>query len=478
MNRREFLAAAARAALLAAVIGAPSPLVGADRQQTIRGRVVGAGEPLEGVLVSDGRRVVRTEADGHYELTIGPDSAAFVFVSTPRAYWADVFYVPIGKAAQAGRADFTLQSVDQPDRFDFVFMTDMHIGRGNASTTKLKASLGEINALEPKPAFILAQGDICLQGGVGKEYVECLAVAQMPVRNGAGNHEMMLKHANPRDDFERLFGPTYYSFDWGPVHVVVLDGNKPIPQQEGWKAVHGAVEGSEMAWLEADLAAQPEGKPIIVGVHIPIVSTYPERRQHSPKDAPYWEVTNDRQLVELFARHKVRLVLQGHMHENERQTVGGVEYVASISISGSWWQGAGFERGVDGSPRGYRIVSVDGPEVIHRYRSSCESRVDREGEFYGLDQPLAAGKTAKLVFNCYDAPNGSTAQGRIDDGPWQPMPAYAAFSKPTPDLSMPHHFRLVTDTTALAPGRHTIEARVTSPDGTIVTERQTFAVGG
>ena len=61
-----------------------------------------------------------------------------------------------------------------------------------------------------------------------------------------------------------------------------------------------------------------------------------ERREQSPKDAPYWEVTNDRQLTDLFSRHHVRMVLQGHMHENERQTVGGVEYVESIMEDIRW----------------------------------------------------------------------------------------------------------------------------------------------
>jgi len=476
MNRREFLAAAARLGFFAGVVGDPGRLFAADGQRAIRGRVIGGGQPLGGVLVSDGCRVARTSADGNYELTVGPDSGRFLFVTTPRGYWADVFYVPIGVAARTGRADFTLHPIDQPDRFDFVFMADMHLERREFGIPKFKASLDEINRLEPTPAFIWAQGDICLQGGMGKAYVECLALAKMPVRNGPGNHEMMLKHENPRDDFERLFGPTYYSFDWAGVHCVVLDGNKPIPREEGWKAVHGAVEGSEMAWLEADLAAQPAGKPILVGVHIPIVSSYPERRRHSPKDAPYWEVTNDKALTGLFARHGVRLVLQGHMHENERKTVDGVEYVESISMSGSWWKsGEGFERGVDNSPRGYRIVSVDGTAITHRYRSSCESHVDRQGEFHGLDR-IPASRQAELVFNCYDAPNGSTAQARIDEGPWQPMPAFAAVNKSI-DLKMPHHFRLVTDTTALQSGLHTIEARVTWPDGTVVAERDEFAVG-
>jgi len=36
--------------------------------------------------------------------------------------------------------------------------------------------------------------------------------------------------------------------------------------------------------------------------------------------------------------------------------VDGVEYVESISMSGSWWKaGEELERGVDGTPRGYRV---------------------------------------------------------------------------------------------------------------------------
>jgi UDP-2,3-diacylglucosamine pyrophosphatase LpxH len=290
-------------------------------------------------------------------------------VTTPRGYWSDRFYLPVSVAAREGRADFVLQRLDQPDRFDFVFMADMHLERRETGVPKLRATIEEINGLEPAPALLWAQGDICLEGGVGQPYVDCLQRARMPVRNGAGNHEMLRRHDNPRDDFEGLFGPTYYAFDFGPLHCIVLDGNKPIPEQTGWKAVHGAVEDRELAWLERDLAAQPAGKPIIVGVHIPIVSSYPERRQQNPKDAPYWEMTNSEVLTKLFSRHGVRLVLQGHMHENERTTVEGVEYVASISVSGSWWQsGAGFERGVDNTPRGYRLVSVDGDRIAHRYQ--------------------------------------------------------------------------------------------------------------
>ena len=261
------------------------------------------------------------------------------------------------------------------------------------------------------------------------------------------------------------------------MHCIVLDGNKPIPKETGWKAVHGAVENSELEWLKADLAWQPAGKPIIVGVHIPIVSSYPERRSTSPKDAPYWEMTNRTLLTDLFARHHVRLVLQGHMHENERTTIGGVEYVASMAVSGSWWMaGEGIERGVDNSPRGYRIVSVDGTVVTHRYQSSAESRTPKQGEFYGLDEPRAAAPESEFVFNCYDAPNDAVAAARLDDGSWQPMPASAVPSPFTGGLTMPHHYRLLADTTSLAFGPHTITVRVTLRDEEIAKESGTFRI--
>ncbi len=479
INRRKFLTAMAGSGVAAAALAAPRQLSAAtNSEKAVRGQVTGDGKPLAGVLVSDGCRVVATDSQGVYALPVGADSGRFVFISTPRGYWTEQFYHALGRPPRAGTADFALQSREQPDRFDFVFMADIHLGRSGRGIPKFKASLAEINRLKPQPAFLLSQGDICLQGGDGPIYMECLKTAQMPIRTGPGNHEMMLKHDNPRDDFEAIFGPTYYSFDWGPAHIVVLDGNKPLPGEEGWRAVHGAVEGSELAWLKADLAAQPEGKPIIVGVHIPIVSTCPERSQRSPDNAPDWKVTNDTELTDLFAKHGVQLVLQGHMHENERITIKGVEYVESISMSGSWWKaGEGLERGIDGSPRGYRIVSVDGSKVTHRYRPSCESFVDRQGEWYGMNETVEDAEATEFVFNCYDAPNGSTAEGRIDEGPWQPMPACALPSKAIPKLTMVHHFRLTADTSKLASGEHTLAARVRWPDGTVVEESKVFTIG-
>jgi hypothetical protein len=106
--------------------------------------------------------------------------------------------------------------------------------------------------------------------------------------------------------------------------------------------------------------------------------------------------------------------------------------------------------------------------------SSCESRVASRGEFSDLDKPRLPSDKAEFVFNCYDAPNEARAEARIDGGPWLAMPGFAASSPVTDGLTMPHHFRLVTDTRALEPGSHAIEVRVTCAGEIFAQERASF----
>ena len=475
MRRRDFLRAAAGLGL---TVGSHETLAQLSAEVpvgTLRGRVRSDGVPLAGVRVSDGRRVALTDGQGRYRLEVGPDSGPFLFVSTPRGYWTDEFYAPLATVVEAGAHDFALRPMRQADRFRCVFIADMHLEGGGHRIPKMMASIAEINALQPRPAFVWAQGDICLQGHAGEDYLRCMSRLRMPVRNGPGNHEMMMAEADPKAEYRALFGPPYYSFDWGRVHFIVLDGNKVIPGDSGWENVHGIIEGTELEWLRADLASTPSDMAILAGIHIPIASTYPERRGHEPKGAPYWEVINDEEVMELLAAHNVRAVFQGHMHENERLTVKGVEFVESISLAGSWWQsGEGFERAPDGVPRGYRIIEVDGVDARHRFYSSAESHVDREAEFVGLEQGLAARRDARLVLNCYDAPNEAVAEVRIDGGRWRSMPTHGRINGAM-GLTMPHHYALSLNATRLSPGEHTVEARVRWPGGE-VRHSQSFYV--
>jgi len=362
--------------------------------------------------------------------------------------------------------------------FDVAFITDVHIGRGGIASSKFGKTIAEINS--QKPAFVWDMGDMSLYPNSGKAYLDCAGQLEMPLHACPGNHDIALYDANPRKLFNEYFGPAYYSFDYGGVHFITIDGNTVVERQ-GKNTIDACLDPRQMAWLKADLEAVPERMPTICGVHIPIVSTYIKRRGGGtfPEDfpiAPQFSESRAEELINLFAQHNVKLVLQGHAHENERTTVRGIEFVSSVSVCGSWWRsGEGFERGVDNAPRGYRTIEVRAGNISHRYVSSSESKVDRRGEFAGLDKPITASKSTPIVFNCYDAPNDSTAKARIDSGPWAPMQQYTekgGYSK----MQMPHHFILSADAAKLTAGRHRVTARVTWPDGTIVTEASDFSV--
>lgn len=362
--------------------------------------------------------------------------------------------------------------------FDIAFITDVHIEKGPLAASKFSRTIAEINAL--KPAFVWDMGDMSLYPNSGQAYLDCVKQLHMPLHACPGNHDIALDDTNPRKLFKNAFGPTYYAFDLGGVHFITLDANTVV-QRQGKNTVDACLYPGQLAWLKADLAATAPQIPIICGIHIPIVSTYIRRRGGGtfPEDfsiAPQFNTARAEALIDILAQHNVKLVLQGHAHENERMTIRGIEFVSSISVCGCWWHsGEGFERGVDNVPRGYRIIEVRGDRIRHRYVSSGESKVERAGEFMGLDNPIAPSERSTIVFNCYDAPNGSSAKARIDSGPWIPMQKYTekgGYVK----MQMPHHFSLCTDTTALTPDRHRISARVTWPDGTVVAEEASFTL--
>ncbi|MFH0903412.1 MAG: metallophosphoesterase [Pseudomonadota bacterium] len=97
----------------------------------------------------------------------------------------------------------------------------------------------------------------------------------------------------------------WYSYDWGNVHFVVFDTQR-------W--------GSEqMAWLEADLAAN-ELPWIVAYGHEPPYSS----GQHGST------IDIQRRFSPIFEKHQVALVLSGHDHDYERTNpIGGVTYVVT-----------------------------------------------------------------------------------------------------------------------------------------------------
>ncbi len=114
---------------------------------------------------------------------------------------------------------------------------------------------------------------------------------------------------------------TYYSFDAGAYHFVVLDVQYALDGTDlanTYTGVAGFVPPQEMAWLQADLAASTQ--PTVVCVH-----------QRLDDYLAEWErptVLNQDDVQALFAADgDVIAVLQGHDHANVHNVIDEVHYL-------------------------------------------------------------------------------------------------------------------------------------------------------
>ena len=211
----------------------------------MNGRVVGA--PPQGVVVSDGRSVVRTSPDGSFELEpAGP----FVFICVPTGHATDRWYVP-----SDGDLTFELRTVAQPVPFSFAQIADLHLSVAGwvfgADVVTTPASvvelLDEVAARCPDAAFVVSTGDQT-NNGTDDEYAAYLdAVSSSSVRVIAipGNHDhnsatcRRLSRTAARSGpgvaytpYDRFMGPRWFSFDHGGVHFVAIDWTT---HHLGWK---------------------------------------------------------------------------------------------------------------------------------------------------------------------------------------------------------------------------------------------------
>src|SRR5688500_17939404 len=98
MNRRDFIQKAAALGLTVGssrwsrILAAPLP------RAEVQGYVSAEGQPVPGVRVSDGYRVVATDDSGQFTIPVGPDSGPFLFITVPSGYWSDQFYSPTSAA--------------------------------------------------------------------------------------------------------------------------------------------------------------------------------------------------------------------------------------------------------------------------------------------------------------------------------------------------------------------------------------------
>ena len=192
------------------------------------------------------------------------------------------------------------------ERVDIVAFGDS--GGATPDQLMLAEQLGTVPA-----ELMLHTGDIAYPDGTLEQFetgyfdVYEGLIDELPMFLTSGNHDYQTDAAGPYREVFVLPEPRerWYSFDWGPVHVVALDNE---------------VDSAEQAeWLRRDLEASDAPWTIVITHKGPYSAG-----SHGPNGA--W-----RELYQpIVEAHGVELVLSGHDHHYERSVpVRGVTYVVT-----------------------------------------------------------------------------------------------------------------------------------------------------
>ncbi|WP_269435752.1 metallophosphoesterase family protein [Desulfosarcina ovata] len=123
--------------------------------------------------------------------------------------------------------------------------------------------------------FCIAEGD-----NVGDDlslyprYLEVMSQMGLPIYYVPGNHDLDYDATSDNDSFDTFksyIGATYYAFNYGDVHFVVLDSVE-YPSESTDGSYNGVISDEQMAWLANDLAFVPMDHLVVLNMHIPIVS--------------------------------------------------------------------------------------------------------------------------------------------------------------------------------------------------------------
>ncbi|OLO08435.1 hypothetical protein BTW08_06775 [Salinicola sp. MH3R3-1] len=177
------------------------------------------------------------------------------------------------------------------------------------------------------PQLVLHLGDVVYKTGAERQYDSRFylpyegLLSSILFYPSLGNHDVRTNDGQPYLSAFDL--PTnnpqqterYYSFDYGPVHFVALDS-------ELYAGDHSLSTEAQKTWLQKDLDQRQRPWTIIFFHRPPFSSSL---GPHPGGDA---RICQD--LVPIFERANVDLVLTGHQHNYERlEPINGVNYIVS-----------------------------------------------------------------------------------------------------------------------------------------------------
>ena len=370
--------------------------------KTTYGRVVDwDGNPVKGVAVSDGVLVTTTDDKGCYWLA-SQRKYGYVFISVPGGYRVAVNRtIPqfFRRFTTARYTDYEiLNFVLEPENnktHRVVVYTDTHLANRTNDVSQftsvfkpdLKAQVEKARS-EGVPIYGLTLGDLAWdqywydnQYSL-ENYYKTMSDLDIPVYNAPGNHDNDPYVANDfgaEAAFRKWIGPTYYSFNIGDVHYILMD-NTVFNNKGGAQGVLGDVQdytegftSDELKWLRADLSHVPAGSTVFFGTHIQY-SSRPSYKTGGDFSYSYSMPAQFRtELVELFSGYDVHY-LSGHTHISyTNEFTDNLMEHNIAAVCGTWWWTGYYTNGKcnicrDGTPQGSKVFYISGSEVKWRWK--------------------------------------------------------------------------------------------------------------
>ena len=372
------------------------------QEPDIVGRVTCKGKPVAGVILSDGEQVVKTDADGRYEM-YSSKPCGFVFMSIPGGYEvvSDGLiprFFGYTTLCNPDVIDFQLEKRHN-NNFTLFISADTHL-RGDPEEYDLpqfrKWYLSDISHEIERtkgPVYSLLLGDMTTDimwhknDFALRKYLDVMKTYPSPIFHLPGNHdnERFIDPEIPdaqwdsiaQRPYRQIIGPNYYSFNLGKVHFVMLDNiivrkgelkNGKRPSRNDYR-----LDERQLRWLGRDLGTIESNTPLVVCMHVPIV----DWTGISDRGIPAFSSNENQQvlyeqIMPLLIRFEDVRLLTGHSHRfiNIPLTDRIFQHTL-VSVSAVSWKINGPESRLiseDGSPGGYLILRYRGDRASWQFK--------------------------------------------------------------------------------------------------------------
>lgn len=369
----------------------------ANFTKTFYGMVINAetGQPIQGVVISDGYTTSVTEKNGTYSFK-GHINARHVFYSVPEAYEIALidgipdFYETINTVFDSLEINFELTPLKNgiENEFTLFCVADPQVWDTRTINRFKNETINDFKneALNHNSIYGITLGDLVYDElDLFEELKQIFRSSEIPFFHTIGNHDHAEEISEPLlsiENYENHFGPVDYSFNRGQAHIVVMNN----VQYKGNLSYGKGFTDEQIEWLKSNLQHVSKEKMLIVCVHIPVT------------DEEKIQLRNE--FLAAIKPFKEVHIMSGHYHSNKN--FWHEEYQIYEHITGTacgvLWMGT---TNKCGAPNGFAVYEIEGNNIKNWYYKSTNYTKNYQINIYA---PYTFGDTeGYVVANVWNA---------------------------------------------------------------------------